>query len=214
MAVRIEPSGGVDRYLRAFRAFNRNVKLFLVTTAFRGTVITALATVLNLYLYSLGCDARFIGLINAANSLAVLLVSVPMGYVADRVGRRKVLVAGGIAYPLSILGLALSSSTSTILAFNFLFGGCAAAYWVAGVLLLYASSHQDQWVQACSINFFLLRGLGPVAALLSGQVVEIAARSLQVCSSSSSALRVGMIFMAGLALIGALPYLFLLDTGQ
>ncbi len=122
MAVRIEPSGGVDRYLRAFRAFNRNVKLFLVTTAFRGTVITALATVLNLYLYSLGYDARFIGLINAANSLAVLLVSVPMGYVADRVGRRKVLVAGGIAYPLSILGLALSSSTSTILAFNFLFG--------------------------------------------------------------------------------------------
>jgi len=214
VAVRIEPSGGVERYLTAFRAFNRNVKLFLVITAFRGMVIAALATVLNLYLYSLGYDARFIGLINAANSLAVLLVSVPMGYVADRVGRRKVLMAGGIAYPISILGLALSSSTPTILVFNFLFGGCAAAYWVAGVPLLYASTHQDQRVQAFSINSFLLWGLGPVAALLSGQVVEIAARSLEVGSSSSSALRVGMIFMAGLALIGAIPYLFLRDTGQ
>ena len=168
MAVRIEPSGGLGRYLDAFRAFNRNVKLFLVITAFRGMVIAALATVLNLYLYSLGYDARFIGLINATNSLAVLLVSVPMGYIADRVGRRKVLVAGGIAYPLSIFGLSLSSSTPTILVFNFLFGGCAVSYWVAGVPLLYASTHDDQRVQAFSINSFLLWGLGPVAALLSG----------------------------------------------
>ncbi|GAC1406471.1 MAG: MFS transporter [Chloroflexota bacterium] len=172
-------------------------------------VIATLQTVLNLYLYSLGYDSRFIGLINGANAVAVLLVSVPLGYVADRIGRRPVLLVGGIAYPLCILGLTLAQSTPAILTFNFLFGGFAAAYWVAGVPLLFASTGEHQRVQAFSINSFLLWGLGPLGALLSGQVVEIAARLLHSSASSSAALRWGMFFMVTLALVGAIPSFFL-----
>src|SRR5438270_11264225 len=111
--VRIGPVGGLRRYFVGARQFDRNVKLFLTVPAFRGMVIAALAIILNLYLYSLGYDARFIGLINGVNSLAVLLVSIPLGFVADRIGRRPVLLVGGIAYPLSILALALSTTTPT-----------------------------------------------------------------------------------------------------
>jgi MFS family permease len=207
--LRIGPVGGVRRYLAGARRFDRNVKLFLTVTAFRGMVIAALGTILNLYLYSLGYDARFIGLINGVNSLAVLLISIPLGFVADRVGRRPVLLVGGIAYPASILALSLSSSTATILVFNFIFGAVATTYWVAGIPLLVASTTEEQRVQAFSINSFLLWGLGPIASFASGQVVEVAARALHVSASSSSALRTGMLFMCVLALLGALPYPFL-----
>src|SRR5919199_483850 len=101
----------VQGYLGSLRSLDRNVKLVLTATAFRGMVIASLVTVLNLYLYSLGYDTRFIGVINAANSLAVLLVSVPLGYLADRFGRRRVMLAGGIGYPISILGIILAHST-------------------------------------------------------------------------------------------------------
>ncbi len=207
--LRIEPIGGLQRYFVAITTFDRNVRLFLTVTAFRGMVIASLQVVLNLYLNSLGYDARFIGLINAVNSLAVLLVSVPLGYVADRVGRRPVLLVGGVAYPLSILGLSLVTTTPGILLFSFLFGGFASTYWVAGVPLLFASTRARERVQAFSINSFLLWGLGPLGAFLSGQVVEVAARLLGVSASSSHALRFGMLFMAVLAGAGAIPYFFL-----
>src|SRR5438270_12779018 len=117
--VRIQPLSELVHYLGSLRDFQRNVYLFLMVTAFRGMVIAALQTVLNLYLYSLGYDTRFIGIINGANALAVLLVSLPLGYLADRLGRRPVMLIGGVAYPLSILGLALSHSTPAIMLFNF-----------------------------------------------------------------------------------------------
>jgi MFS family permease len=212
--VRIGPVGGLRRYLVGAKSFDRNVKLFLTVTAFRGMVIAALATILNLYLYSLGYDARFIGLINGVNSLAVLLISVPLGFVADRIGRRPVLLAGGFAYPISILALAVSTTTPAILIFNFIFGAVATTYWVAGIPLLVASTTETQRVQAFSINSFLLWGLGPVASFASGQMVEVAARALHVSASSSSALRAGMLFMFVLALLGAIPYPFLREPAR
>jgi MFS family permease len=212
--VRIGPVGGLRRYFVGAKQFDRNVKLFLTVTAFRGMVIAALATILNLYLYSLGYDARFIGLINGVNSLAVLLISLPLGFVADRVGRRPVLLVGGIAYPVSILALALSTTTPTILVFNFIFGAVATTYWVAGIPLLVASTTENQRVQAFSINSFLLWGLGPIASFASGQVVEVAAHALHVSASSSSALRAGMLFMCVLALFGSLPYPFLREPAR
>jgi predicted MFS family arabinose efflux permease len=72
-----------------------------------------------------------------------------------------------------------------------------------------ASTNERNRVQAFSLNSFLLWGLGPVGAFLSGQVVEVAAGLMHVSASNSSALRVGMVFMAALALAGAVPYLFL-----
>lgn len=205
-------AGGIRSYLRAAAGFDRNARLFLGVTACRGMVIATLQTVLNLYLYSLGYDARFIGLINGVNSVAVLLVSLPLGYIADRVGRRPVLLVGGIAYPLCLLGITLSHSTAGILTFNFLFGGFSSAYWVAGVPLLFASTGEHERVQAFSLNSFLLWGLGPVGALLSGQVVELAAGPLGVSASSTPALRAGMYFMVGIAALGALPYPFLREA--
>src|SRR5579884_2898971 len=118
--VRLGVRGGLGQYVLALRAFNRNVWLFLTCTAFRGMAIAAMQTVLNLYLYSLGYDARFIGIINGMQSVAILLVSVPLGYIADRFGRRSVLVLGGIGYPLTIAGVALAPSTGAIFLFMFL----------------------------------------------------------------------------------------------
>src|SRR5437763_14988051 len=87
-----ESTSGLRGYLAAVGRFHRNAKLFLGVTAFRGMVIASLQTVLNLYLYSLGYDQRFIGLISGATSLATLLTSLPAGYLADRIARRPVLL--------------------------------------------------------------------------------------------------------------------------
>lgn len=206
--VRLDTSG-FRQYMAALVGFDRNVKLFLTSTAFRGMVMASLATVLNLYLYSLGYDARFIGIINAVQSLAILVVSVPLGYVADHMGHRTVLLASGVFYPFSLLGVSLVHSTPLIMIFMFIFGVFGAGYWVAGVPLLVASTRTEERVQALSINSFLLWGFGPLGAFLSGEVVEMAAGVLHISASSTVALRTGMIFLVILALLSSVPYPFL-----
>lgn len=209
---RLAPLGGLRTYLADVRGFDRTAGLVLTVTAFRGMVIAATATILNLYLYSLGYDTRTIGLIIATGSLAVLVVSLPIGYLADRIGRKAVLVAGGFAYPVFLLALSLAHSTTGILLFNIVLSGVSTAYWVAGVPLLYATTTPRQRVSAFSINSFLLWGVGPLGALMAGQVVEIAARAFHVPAADPSALRVGMLFISFLAALGAIPYPFLRES--
>ncbi len=119
------------------------------------------------------------------------------------------MLAGGLLYPLCILGLAFARSRPALVSLYFLFGACASAYWVAGVPLLVANTEERQRVQVFSLNSFLLWGLGPLGALAGGQVVEVAARVLRVSASSAGALRVGVFFMAALAVFGTIPYPFL-----
>lgn len=203
------PVRSLGGYLATVGEFNRNVRLFLAVTAFRGLVIASSQTVFNLYLFSLGYSTQFIGLITAVNAIATLLVSVPLGYLADRLGRRLLLLVGGVAYSLFTVGLSLAHSTALLLGFNFVLGGVSTAYWVAGVPLLFASTGERERVHAFSVNSFLLWGLGPLGALLSGQIVEVVARVAHVSASSAGALRAGMFFMAFLAAAGAVPYFFL-----
>lgn len=199
----------VRRYLAAFGGFQSNVKRFLLITAFRGVAISGQSTIINLYLYSLGYDARLIGLLNAANALAILVISVPLGYLSDRIGRRPVLLVTGVLYPFSVLGLGLVHSIPLLLLFMLLFGFTGAGYWVGGVPLLYASTREEERVQAFSVNSFLLWGLGPLGAFLSGQVVEIGAALAHVPASSSIALRDGIFFLFVVQAVGSIPYLLL-----
>lgn len=200
---------GVRRYIAAVRGFSRSTHLFLVVTGFRGLTIFTLTTVLNLYLYSRGYSTALIGILNAVNSVATLMVSVPLGYLADRFGRRTVLVVGGVLYPLSIAAVTLASSTPMLVVTMFLWGVCSTAYWVAGVPLLYGDTRPDQRVQAFSINSFLLYGIGPVGAFLSGEIVEFSAHMLRILASSPDALRYGMWFMVVTGALGAVPTFFL-----
>jgi MFS family permease len=209
--VRVPGVRALRLYAAGVSRFDRTVKLLFYVTAARGMVIASIGTILNLYLYSLGYDARFIGLFNAANAIATLVVSLPLGYAADRIGRPTVMLIGGIGYPISILAVALAPNGPSLLAFNFVFGAFASCYWVAAIPMLYTHTDERQRVQAFSINSFLLWGFGPLGALLSSQVVEVAARLLGVTASSSTALRGGVFFVAAVAALGAVPYPFLRD---
>ncbi|MCX6557033.1 MAG: MFS transporter [Candidatus Aminicenantes bacterium] len=75
-----------------------------------------IAPVLILYYTANGLNSTQIFTIQAAFHLAVLLLEVPSGYLADVVGRKKTLVFGAIFFPL---GLAVYTAGSSFLAFVF-----------------------------------------------------------------------------------------------
>lgn len=83
-------------YLRAFRLFSRDVRLFLVTSFLIGfTIFGGIYTVLlNLYLLRLGYGPEFIGVVNAAGLLGLALFSLPAGAAGTRWGSRRTMIAG------------------------------------------------------------------------------------------------------------------------
>jgi len=69
-----------------------------------------IAPVLILYYTSAGLNSTQIFTIQAAFHLAVLLLEVPSGYLADVVGRRKTLIFGAMFFPLGLAAYTVGSS--------------------------------------------------------------------------------------------------------
>ena len=89
-------------YMRMLRLFNRDARLFLVTTALFGFTIFGgiYPVLLNLYLLRLNYGPEFIGLLNSSGSLAVAIFCLPAGSLGGRFGSRQVMIAGSILMAL------------------------------------------------------------------------------------------------------------------
>ncbi len=83
-------------YLHVLRDFNRNVRLYLVTTMLIGlTVDGGVYTVLfNLYLLRLGYGPEFVGLVNGSGMLVFALCCLPAGTLSGRWGNRRMMILG------------------------------------------------------------------------------------------------------------------------
>ena len=83
-------------YLHVLRDFNRDVRLYLITTMLIGlTVDGGVYTVLfNLYLLRLGYGPEFIGLVNGSGMLVFALFCLPAGTLSGRLGNRRMMIAG------------------------------------------------------------------------------------------------------------------------
>jgi MFS family permease len=89
-------------YLKAFSLFSRDVRLYLITVALFGFTFGIYAVLLNLYLLRLSYGPEFVGLINAASGLPVVLFGLPAGALGGRLGIRRVMIAG---MSTSVVGL-------------------------------------------------------------------------------------------------------------
>ena len=91
-------------YLRSFTGFERDARIFLLTTLVSGAAISLYWTDFNLYLAALGIERSTIGLIAAVGSLAGAVVAFPASGLSDRYGRRAVLVGGVVLMTLATWG--------------------------------------------------------------------------------------------------------------
>jgi MFS transporter, DHA1 family, solute carrier family 18 (vesicular amine transporter), member 1/2 len=84
----------------------------------------------------LGASPTVIGLLFASFGVTVLGVSVPMGVVSDRVGRKLPMVAGMLALAASSLLLALADRLQWLFTARLVQGAADAVTWVVGLALI------------------------------------------------------------------------------
>jgi multidrug resistance protein len=88
------------------------------------------------YTRELGASPTVIGFLFSSFGLTLLIASVPMGAISDRVGRRGPLVLGLAALAISTLVFAFARQLSWLFAARLIQGAADAVTWVVGFALL------------------------------------------------------------------------------
>ncbi len=167
----------------------RNVYLLLFFTLGKGFQLTIATLNVNYYAHSLGYQPDFIGLLSAMPAIGALISAVPVGLLADRIGRKPVLIASALLTPLFLAGIGLGTAPLWLLTCAFLQGIVSNAYWVTNLPLLTESTTEPQRVGVFALNSFLLLGVGAFGNLLGGAIPEFVASVLHVSPASTVALR-------------------------
>jgi len=196
-------------FVSSFLHLPRNVYLLLVFTTGKGFQLSISTLTLNYYVHSLGYQPDFIGVFSAMPAIGALLSAVPVGILADRIGRKPVLLLTAVLTPLFLAACALVTSAYLLLFCAFTQGVVSTAYWVTNLPLLTESTAERQRVGVFALNSFLLLGVGSLGSLLGGAIPEFIAGILHISAASTIALRWGVFAAALFTFVFGLPLWFL-----
>jgi MFS family permease len=104
------------------RAFSPNAWKYLISILIYGMGYGVYNILLNFYLRSLGYDETFMGLVATTASMTVLIAALPMGYLADILGRKRSLIISSLLIGPSIVLMVLFPSSAMFIAMNITLG--------------------------------------------------------------------------------------------
>ncbi|HET7172599.1 MAG TPA: MFS transporter [Gaiellales bacterium] len=130
----------------------RLIALVSLLVAVDLTLWSAIVPLIPHYRAELGLTKVESGWLVAAFSLAVVVVAIPVGHLADRIGARRVVAAGGAAMAAATLGLGFAGSFWLLLAARAVQGVGDAAVWGAGVAWVAARAPAERRGEAVSFS--------------------------------------------------------------
>jgi MFS family permease len=145
--------------LNQFSLLNRPARLFLLAIFLDGLLFAGWNLFFNLYIIDSGYSRDFLGLVNAAPSLSALLLSVPMGLLSDRMGRKRAMMLGFAMANFSILAMILGRSEAVILVSALILGGTAQLYVLSQAPFMMKTSDD----RTRDVLFSLSYGMFPLA---------------------------------------------------
>jgi MFS family permease len=113
-------------------AFRPNARLYLVYAIIAGVAIGIFRLLFNFYILSLGFDEKLLGNLVTTSSLTALIFALPMGYVADILGRKISLIISAVLVSFTIGMMVIWPAPSILYAMNILSG---VAQSLAGVTM-------------------------------------------------------------------------------
>ncbi|MBT3940624.1 MFS transporter [Candidatus Woesearchaeota archaeon] len=121
---------------------NRKVILSALCAFNVALSFTLVSSFLPIYLDSMGISLVNIGLVFAFGAMVAGVLRFPIGTMADRVGRRPLMLFGAIGYPLFAIGVVLSRSTIHFIGIRLLIEVFGALFWIAFWAYIYDMIHR------------------------------------------------------------------------
>ncbi len=199
----------LGEYSSHVRAFKPNARLYLLNVIITGLVMGIFRLVFNFYALSLGFNEALLGNLITTSSFVALLAALPMGYLADTIGRKGSLIISGILLSIAVLAMAIWQAESTLYAMNVVSG---LAQSLAGVTMspfLMENSDEHERTYLFSFGQGLQMTMASVGNWIGGYLPTWMGQ-LQDASATSSIAYGNSVLIAGIgAGIAVLPLIFI-----
>jgi MFS family permease len=199
----------LGEYGSHIRAFKPNARLYLFNVIITGAAMGVFRLIFNFYVLSLGFDEAMLGNLITTSSFVALLAALPMGYLADTLGRKGSLILSGVMLAGSILVMAIWQSESAFYAMNVISG---IAQSLAGVTMspfLMENSDENERTYLFSFGQGLQMTMASVGNWIGGYLPTWMGQAQGAAPTSSLAYG-DSIFVIGIgAGLAVLPLLFL-----
>ncbi|MCF6093434.1 MFS transporter [Microaerobacter geothermalis] len=156
-------------YVQQLLEMSSGVRRFVISEALLGVGIGLFSLVLNLHLLAVGLDEEKIGEITSIGMLIVGAAAIPTGLLANRTGRKKILVTGLIMMGLGYTLFGLGTSYMVFLSAQVILSlGISSLVTSEIQLLFHYSRSKKEETQAYSILFAVFTLFTGVGTLLGG----------------------------------------------
>lgn len=142
--------------LDEYRGIPRQAQLLVYLSVVPSVAIGFLYTEISYYLTTVeGISSYWEGAIITTFGFAVVATSVPLGILADRYGRRKMLILGNLSAGASLIGFSFTSNVGLLILLAALEGTGEAAFAVSFSALIADRAGDEKRTAAFSLGFFL-----------------------------------------------------------
>jgi MFS family permease len=153
---------------------SRLVVSFYALLFFDEIVLLGMVPLAPTYADRLGLTDAETGLLLGVASLAPVLVAIPVGVYADRIGARRLVLAGAVVLALGALGQGLAETFWPLLAARAVLGVGSAVLWTAGTAWL-SDSVSERRRSAALGGVMTVAGVGAsIGPAFAGYVAEVA----------------------------------------
>ena len=196
-------------YASRVRSFRPNARLYLVNVLISGVTMGIFRLLFNFYVLSLGYNEALLGQLVTASSLAALIFALPMGYLADLLGRKISLILSGALMVLSLAAMVIWPNATVFYLTNIVFGISQSLAAVTMAPFLMENSGEEERTYLFSIGSGLQMTAASIGNWIGGFLPSWVAASRMVEATSSVAYGGAVTITAFTAALGLLPLFFL-----
>jgi MFS family permease len=199
----------LETYADRLKAFHPNARLYLLNVILAGAATGVFRLLFNFYVLSLGYDDVFLGNLVTTSSLTALLLALPMGYLADILGRKRSLLIGGLGVALALGLMVIWPSAPMFISMNVLIGMSQSLSGVTMGPFLMENSSEKERTYLFSFSSGLQMASASVGSWVGGNLPSWMAGQAQVAETNSTAYGLSLLVVAAGAAVAVLPLLFM-----
>lgn len=189
----------MNKLITLLRSFSPAIKSLLLAQAVYGIGYGVFTVLLNLYLRGIGYSESEIGRILALQTMCSALMSMPLGWLADKTSRKCTYITGIICITAGYSMICLSHTMSSILAAVCVSGTGLGAILVSVLPYLQENSNEQQRAYIFSLNSSLTWTTSIVSGFFAGWLPKLLVNSFPNAISEITGIQyslwVGVLFI-------------------
>jgi MFS family permease len=192
-------------YASQVRKFSRNARLYLLNVLIIGAAMGVFRLLFNFYVLSLGYNEALVGSLITVSSFTALLAALPMGYLADLVGRKNSLLLSGVLLSASVLAIVIWPSEGMLYAMNVVSGLGQSLAAVTMAPFMMENSGEEERTYLFSFSSGLQMAMASVGSWIGGYLPSWIGLTRGVPAVSSQAYAGALLVVSITFAIGLIP---------